>query len=102
EWNFSTGQTKALLSEKRYVVVLAGTRAGKCLQIDTPVLRANGQWSPLRELKTGDEVTSWDESSQGLVSRKITRLYETKRDGVFELQAGEHRIRATREHKFLV
>ena len=70
-----------------------------CFVAGTTVLTPAGQ-VPIEELKLGDVVLSWDESSNEVVSSSVERLFESHSSDVQVLLLGGHRFEVTNEHPF--
>lgn len=93
EW-FTYGARTRLMPGGRVAIV-------QCMTGDTPVLRLDGSETPLRDLRVGDEVASYDAGR--LVRRKILNKQSNGLDDVFTIKTTSHNVvKANRRHPFLV
>jgi peptide subunit release factor 1 (eRF1) len=78
------------------------TRAGgQCLHPETAIELADGQWIPLEEVAVGDELMSWNFETKELISTKVLKKWETKKDKIYKITAGEE-ITASADHLFFL
>lgn len=93
EW-FAYGARTRLMPGGRVAVV-------QCMTGDTPVLRPDGSETPLRDLRVGDEVASYEKG--GLVSKKVLNWASQGVDAIFTITVDYNKtVRANARHPFLV
>lgn len=92
QW-FTFGARTRLMPGGRAAVVA-------CMVGDTPVLRTDGTETPLRDIRPGDEVMSYDAGR--LVSRKVLNHQSNGVDSVFTIKTTSHSVTANARHPFLV
>jgi len=93
EW-YAYGARTRLMPGGRVAII-------QCMTGDTPVMRPDGSETPLRDLKPGDMVASYD--SGALVSRKILNHTSNGLDSVFTIKTTSlNTVRANARHPFLV
>lgn len=72
-----------------------------CMTGDTPVLRPDGSETPLRDIRPGDEVATYENG--GVTSSKVTNFRSNGVDDVYTIQTQYGRLlRANARHPFLV
>jgi peptide subunit release factor 1 (eRF1) len=74
---------------------------GQCLHPDTNVPLADGQFVNIEEIKVGDEVLSYDFKRMEFVPSKVLDKWETKKDKIYSVTAGEE-IVASADHIFFL
>jgi len=74
---------------------------GQCLDKETAVHLADGQFVRLEEVKVGDEVQSYDFNKQEFVSSKVLEKWEVTKNKIYKITAGEEII-ASEDHLFFL
>jgi hypothetical protein len=74
---------------------------GSCFTRDTEVATEDG-YKPIGEIQIGDEVLTWDESTDNLVVEPVTNVFQRTVDEIFTLLVGGETIETTPEHPFWV
>jgi predicted phage terminase large subunit-like protein len=92
EWYSSVAYTR--LHPGAPVFVIA------CMTGDTRVLMAEGTWKELEKIQIGEQVLTWEQGE--LVQRTVTNWIPQGIDDVLEICTGDHLVRATSRHPFLV
>lgn len=78
------------------------TRAGgQCLHPDTAVLLDDGQWVPLHDLHTGDQVSSFNFQSKTFVGSEVLDIWNVVKTKIYKITAGEEII-ASGDHIFFL
>lgn len=72
-----------------------------CFRGDTLVATETGL-RPIRTIRVGDPVWSWDESSGEIVLSKVSRIYRKRASGLRTLQVGQETIFTTDAHPYWV
>jgi predicted phage terminase large subunit-like protein len=93
DW-YTSGPRQRLQPDARIVIVM-------CMTGDTPVLLPNGTEKPLRDIRPGDEVVTYDNGK--IATSKINNWRSSGVDSVFTVttQSGKT-VRANARHPFLV
>ena len=93
EW-FQSGPVQRLMPGGSIIVVM-------CMTGDTPVLMADGSETPLKNLKPGDKVATYEEGK--ITTSQVMNHRSNGVDSVFTVQTQSGRIvRANERHPFLV
>ena len=93
EW-FTFGARTRLMPGGRVAIVA-------CMTGDTPVLRPDGQETPLRDLRPGDMVASWQDGK--LVAARVVNQQSSGIDYIFTIKmTSGTTVRANARHPFLV
>lgn len=93
EW-YTSGPRQRLQPDARIVIVM-------CMTGDTPVLLHDGTEKPLRDIRPGDEVATYDDGS--ITTAKVNNWRSSGVDSIFMIQTKSGRtIRANERHPFLV
>ena len=93
EW-FQSGPVQRLMPGGAIIVVM-------CMTGDTPVLMADGSETPLKDLKSGDKVATYEEGK--ITTSQVTNHRSNGVDAVYTVQTQSGRIiRANERHPFLV
>ena len=93
EW-YSSGPRQRLQPGGSIVIVM-------CMTGDTPVLMANGEEKPLKNIRPGDVVATFDEGR--LATSKILNHRSSGVDSIYKIQTQSGKIlRANKRHPFLV
>ena len=93
EW-YTSGPRQRLQPGGAIIIVM-------CMPGDTSVLMADGSETPLRNVRVGDEVATYENG--GLTTSKITNFRSSGVDAVFQVQTQSGNIvRANERHPFLV
>lgn len=93
EW-FTYGARTRLMPGGRVAVV-------QCMTGDTPVLRPDGSETPLRDLRVGDEVASFEDGA--LFARKVLNHQSNGVDRIFTIKTTSAKtVKANERHPFLV
>lgn len=71
-------QKNILKNQERFTVVVGGKRVGKCKDLNSPILMADGTWKKLREIRRGDFVIGADYNNR---IAEPTRVMATTRSG---------------------
>jgi peptide subunit release factor 1 (eRF1) len=74
---------------------------GQCLHPDTCVHLADGQFLRIEEIEVGDEVLSYDFKTEEFGPSKILDKWETKKNKIYSITAGE-KIMASGDHVFFL
>lgn len=91
---------KAIISASGLFLLPSGCFFTTCFIRGTRVHTPDGP-RPIEDLKVGDEVWSWNTSTQQQVRREIIRLYRGESVSLFRIQAGEFVVKGvTGEHPF--
>jgi predicted phage terminase large subunit-like protein len=91
---FQTGPLQRLMPGGAIIIVM-------CMTGDTPVRMADGTERPLRDIRVGDEVATFDKGI--LSSAPVTNWRSSGVDAVYQIQTRSGRIlRANERHPFLV
>ncbi len=72
-----------------------------CFRGDTVVATAEGL-RPIRDLKPGDQVWSWDETSKQTTLREVVKAYRNPAMNLRRIKVGGETIRTTDAHPFFV
>ncbi|HXC50990.1 MAG TPA: polymorphic toxin-type HINT domain-containing protein [Candidatus Limnocylindrales bacterium] len=72
-----------------------------CFRGDTVVATAEGL-RPIRDLKPGDQVWSWDETSKQTTLREVVKAYRNPAMNLRRIEVGGETIRTTDAHPFWV
>lgn len=71
-----------------------------CLTGETPVLRADGSYTPIADLKVGDELWTYDKTT-GNPSVQIVEFWaEQSEDRIYEVHTGNGKVRCNGRHPF--
>lgn len=70
-----------------------------CLTGDTPVTMTDGTRRRLETIRPGDEVLGWENGRA--VSRRVLNFAPQGEDDVYEINTGNHKVRANARHPFL-
>ena len=93
DW-YTSGPRQRLQPDARIVIVM-------CMTGDTPVLLANGTERPLRDIRPGDEVATYEEG--GISTARINNWRSSGVDSIFTIQTKSGKtVRANERHPFLV
>jgi predicted phage terminase large subunit-like protein len=93
EW-FTSGPRQRLQPGGAIVIVM-------CMTGDTPVLMANGKEKPLRDVRPGDKVSTFDKGK--LTVSKVNNWRSSGVDSIYQIQTQSGKIlRANKRHPFLV
>jgi predicted phage terminase large subunit-like protein len=93
EW-YTSGPRQRLQPGGSIVIVM-------CMTGDTPVLMANGTEKPLRDVRAGDVVATFDNGK--LLNSKVNNWQSSGVDSIYKIQTQSGKIlRANERHPFLV
>lgn len=94
-WDWYTGGPRQRLQPGGAIVLV------QCMTGDTPVLMADGTERPLRDIRPGDEVATYD--NDRLMTAKILNWQSSGVDSVYKILTKSGKvIRANRRHPFFV
>jgi predicted phage terminase large subunit-like protein len=93
EW-YTSGPRQRLQPGGAIIIVM-------CMTGDTPVLMANGKEKPLRDVRPGDNVATFDKGK--LTVSKVSNWRSSGVDSIYRIQTQSGKIlRANKRHPFLV
>lgn len=93
-WQWWLGTFKTRLWEGASTIFMM------CMPGETPVLMSDGTWRRLDTIRPGEMVKSYDNGE--LVNRQVEAFLPQGRKFVYEIKTGNHAIKATPNHPFLV
>ena len=73
----------------------------QCFVAGTPVATETGL-KPIEEIKPGDKVWAWNESTDEVTLRPVLNRFIHRRSEIFEIQVGRDTLKVTGEHPFYV
>lgn len=73
-----------------------------CLTAETPVRRPDGSWTPIADLKIGDEVSAYDKNTHTLCTQVVENWAEQPEDNIYEVHTGNGMVRCNGRHPFWV
>lgn len=96
DWFNKTFMTRGMTDKVRVMLI-------QCMTGDTPVLRPDGSETPLRDIRPGDRVASYDPDTGGVVTETVLNHASQGADRVFEIRMKSGcKVRANARHPFLV
>lgn len=69
-----------------------------CLTGDSPVLMADGSWKPIKDLRVGDDLTTYHDGQVSI--QKVERWAEQEEDDVIEVHTGNGSVKCNARHPF--
>lgn len=73
----------------------------QCFVAGTPV-GTEGGLKPIEQIRVGDKVWAWNESTDQVTLRPVVNRFIHKRGEIFEIQAGRDVLKVTGEHPFFI
>lgn len=96
EWFNKTFMTRGMTDRVRVMLI-------QCMAGDTPVLRPDGSVTPLRDIRPGDRVASYDRQTGRVVTETVLNWVNHGPDRVFAIRMKSGIVvRANGRHPFLV
>lgn len=96
EWFNKTFMTRGMTDKVRVQLI-------QCMTGDTPVLRPDGLETPLRDIRPGDRVASYDRETGQIVTETVLNHVNQGADRIFAIRMKSGRVvRANARHPFLV
>jgi len=71
-----------------------------CLTAETPVLRADGSWTPISELSVGDKLWTYDKETGQPSIQEVEHWAEQPEDNIYEVHTGNSVVRCNGKHPF--
>lgn len=71
-----------------------------CLTAETPVLRGDGSWTPISELKVGDDLWTYDKETGEPSVQVVEHWAEQPEDKIYEVHTGNGMVRCNGKHPF--
>lgn len=75
---------------------------GQCLDAETSVEMADGQFLLLGEIEEGDEVRSFDFTKREFVPSKVVKVWDTNKEKLYSIKYGEEEIKCSGDHVFFL
>ncbi len=75
---------------------------GQCLDPETSIEMADGQFVLLCDVEEGDEVKSFDFEKREFVDSKVVKIWETNKDKLFRISYNDEEIKCSADHIFFL
>ena len=95
------GQLEVYNSKKRFRVVVAGRRWGKCLHSGSMVEMADGTKKPIEQIVEGDIVLALNEDNYRLYHRKVVAVEDNGVKELVEIKTADRTLKSTPHHPIL-
>ena len=95
------GQLEVYNSKKRFRVVVAGRRWGKCLHSGSMVEMADGTKKPIEQIIPGDVVLALNEDNYRLYHRKVVAVEDNGVKELVEIKTSQRTLKSTPHHPIL-
>ena len=95
------GQLEVYNSKKRFRVVVAGRRWGKCLHSGSMVEMADGTQKPIEQIIPGDVVLALNENNYRLYHRKVLAVEDNGVKELVEIKTADRTLKSTPHHPIL-
>lgn len=93
-WNWWLSTSSSRLTPQSIVIIIM------CMTGDTPVLRPDGSETPLRDIRIGDEIATYENGK--LTTSKVMNWANQGPDNIYEIRLESGRtVRANARHPFL-
>ena len=95
------GQLEVYNSKKRFRVVVAGRRWGKCLHSGSMVEMADGTKKPIEQIVEGDVVLALNEDNYRLYHRRVVAVEDNGVKELVEIKTAHRTLKSTPHHPIL-
>jgi predicted phage terminase large subunit-like protein len=93
DWFTSVAYSRMMPGKSAIIVIM-------CLVGDTPILMGDGSWKPIKEIKNGDIVMSFENGKH--VKREVLNSKNQGEDEIFQVKMCNHIVKGNKRHPFLV